>query len=231
MSAADEWASSPWMPPSPHREAVLERLAKGRAHIEERGHGKPPLLVHEDGGVLELHKARIGSWDLYSEDVADAPEGSTKHVDVCGTIDEIEKWLKEDREGAQTDPARLEALLTHALYMCGRMQRRWAAYRAFAEAVASVGERLQGVAGPDCGGLEASAAGVRDAAAHSDYEQTTAHAEAIRDVANALEKTLRQYREAATDLAAFYEGIRGARDWSRDVEERVAARRLLDNKA
>ena len=98
---AEEWADSPWMPPSPHREAVLERLAAGRAHIEEQGHGKPPLLVHEDGGILELPKARLGSWDLYAADRVGAPEGTTKHVDVCGTIDEIEGWLRDNPSGGE----------------------------------------------------------------------------------------------------------------------------------
>jgi len=203
-------------------------LAAGRAHIEQQGHGKPPLLVHEDGGVLELHKARLGSWDLYSEDSADAPEGATKHVDVCGTIDEIEAWLKEHPGGAQEDPARLDELLGHALRMCGRMQRRGQAYREFAARVAEVAERLGAIAGPDCSGLEAAGQGVREAAGEGDYEQTVAHAEAIRDVANALEKTLRQYRDAATELAALYEHVRGARDWSKDVEERLEALRALD---
>ncbi|MBM3476396.1 MAG: hypothetical protein FJX75_24245 [Armatimonadetes bacterium] len=222
MPKADDWAESPWMPPSPHKEAVLERLAKGRAHIEEQGHAKPPLLVYEDGGVIELHKARLGSWDLYSEDTAGAPEGCTKHVDVCGTIDEIEAWLKESPSGATDDPGRLEALLKHALHMCGRMQRRWAAYREFAGRVAEVAERLQAITGPDCDGPEAAAQGVREAGREGDTERTVAHAEAIRDVANALEKTLRQYRDAATELAALYEHARGARDWSKDVGERLA---------
>jgi len=231
MPGIADWADSPWMPPSPHREAVLERLAAGRAHIEEQGHGNPPLLVHEDGGVIELHRARLGSWDLYSEDTADAPEGSTKHVDVCGTIDEIEKWLKEEPAAATADPARLEALLTHALQMCGRMQRRWAAYLAFAESVAAVSARLAAITGPDCDGLDASADGVRAAATAADYDRIVAHAEAIRDVANALEQTLRQYRDAATDLAALYEDLRGARDWSKDVTERLTALRAIDQAA
>jgi hypothetical protein len=223
MPHASEWADSRWMPPSPHKEAVLERLARGRVHIEEQGHGKPPLLVHEDGGVIELHKARVGSWDLYSEDTAEAPEGSTKHVDVCGTVDEIEAWLKEEPDGAQRDPDRLDALLKHALYMSSRMQRRWEAYQAFAAQVAEAATRMGAVAGPDCGGLEHHAHEVRQAAGRGDVEHVVAHAEAIRDVANALEKTLRQYRDAATQLAALYEDIRGARDWSEDVRERLKA--------
>jgi hypothetical protein len=223
---AEDWADSPWMPPSPHKEAVLERLAKGRCHIEAQGHGKPPLLVHEDGGILELPQARVGSWDLYADETASPPPGGlTKHVDVCGTIDEIEAWLKEDPGGALTDPERLQRLLHHALAMCGRMQRRRQAYRAFAAAVAELAEVLRDLAGPDCSRLDedARAAGLR--AAEADYEGLVCHAEAIRDVANALEQTLRKYRDASTQLAALYEDIRGARDWGDDVRDRLAALR------
>ena len=47
-----------WLPPSPHREAVLDVLSDGRAHLVERGHRVPPLLVFEDGGAMELPSAR-----------------------------------------------------------------------------------------------------------------------------------------------------------------------------
>ncbi|MGQ9729749.1 MAG: hypothetical protein ACUVX8_00615 [Candidatus Zipacnadales bacterium] len=216
------WAQSRWMPPSPHREAILERVAKGRCHIESQGHGKPPLLVHEDGGVLELHKVRVGSWDLYAEDMADAPEGTTKHVDVCGTVDELENWIKQDPSAALREPQRLEALLQHAISMCRRMEKRWRAYQQFADRVVALGQRMQEVVGPDCTTLDEEAKQVTVAAAQQDYAQVEAHAEAIREVANKLERTLRAYREAATELAALYEEIRGARDWSQDVQQHLA---------
>ena len=224
----DEHADSRWMPPSPHREAVLEKLAAGRAHIEEQGHGKPPLFVYEDGGVIELHRVRVGGRDMVATQPDDLPQGTTKHVDVCGTIDEIQAWLKEDPAGARTDPERLDELLEHAVYMCRRMARRWQAYRAFASRVADVANQMQQIVGPDTGQLEADAeqaaalAKAGEPTPPEGGQKTVARVEAIRDVANGLEKTLRQYRDAATELAALYEQVRGARDWSQDVEERLA---------
>ena len=222
-SSTDDWADSRWMPPSPHREAVLERIAKGRCHIESQGHGKPLLLVHEDGGVLELHKVRVGSWDLQA-DTSDAPETVTRHVDVCATIDEIEAWLKEDPAGAEADPERLDGLLRHALAMCRRMEKRRRAYQVFAQRIDELSREMQEIVGPSVAHLDDEAEAVK-AAAHSpgEHEQVTLHAEAIRDVANNLEQTLRKHRDTATELAALYEDIRGARDWSKDVADRLSA--------
>jgi hypothetical protein len=227
--SVDEYADSRWMPPSPHKEAVLEKLAAGRAHLEEQGHGKPPLFVYEDGGVLELHRVRVGGRDMVAAKPDDLPQGTTKHVDVCGTIDEIEAWLKEDPAGAQTDPERLNELLAHAVYMCRRMERRWQAYQAFAGRVVDLANQMQQIGGPDIGQLEidaeqaAALARAGEPTTPEGYRKVVARVEAIRDVANGLEKTLRQYRDAATALAALYEQVRGARDWSQDVEERLAA--------
>ena len=47
-----------WLPPSPHREEILKAVESGAAYIKERGHNIPPLLVFEDGGVIELPKVR-----------------------------------------------------------------------------------------------------------------------------------------------------------------------------
>ena len=47
-----------WLPPSPHREKLLEKIALGRAHIEETGHNQPPLVYFEDGGMMELPRVR-----------------------------------------------------------------------------------------------------------------------------------------------------------------------------
>jgi len=113
------------------------------------------------------------------------------------------------------------------------MERRWRAYQQFAARVAQVSAEMHAVVGPDCGHLDQEAAQVKahaHAEGHSaqDGEQVVAHAEAIRDVANNLEGTLRKCRDAATQLAALYEGIRGARNWDKDVEERLASIRNAD---
>lgn len=233
--SVDDYANNRWLPPSPHREAVLEKLAAGRAHIEEQGHGKPPLFVYEDGGVIELHRVRVGGRDMIAADPHELPHGTTKHVDVCGTIDEIEAWLKEDPAGAQNDPDRLDALLAHALYMCRRMERRWEAYREYAARVSDMAAQMEQIVGPDTAQLEADAehaaalAKTGEPQTAEGHRQVVGRMETIRDVANALEKTLRQCRDAATELAAAYEDIRGARNWDKDVEERLEALRAEVN--
>ena len=47
-----------WLPSPPHREEILKVIEAGRAHIEERGHNVPPLLIFEDGGAIELPRVR-----------------------------------------------------------------------------------------------------------------------------------------------------------------------------
>jgi len=223
----DDHANSRWMPPSPHREAVLEKLATGRAHLEPQGHGKPPLFVYEDGGVIELHRVRVGGRDMITAEPDEIPQGTTKHVDVCGTIDEIEAWLKENPTGAETDPDRLDDLLDHALYMCRRMERRWQAYQEFATRVGGLADQMNQIVGPDASQLEADAAQAAALAkagkprSPEGHQEVVGRVEAIRDVANNLEATLRKYRDAATALAAFYEDVRGARNWDKDVHDRL----------
>lgn len=51
-----EWEK--WLPPSPHREAVLDYLKRGRASIVPRGEDQAPLVAFEDGGVIELDRVR-----------------------------------------------------------------------------------------------------------------------------------------------------------------------------
>lgn len=47
-----------WLPPPPHREAILDFLKQGRASLLPRGEGEAPLVEFEDGGVMELDKVR-----------------------------------------------------------------------------------------------------------------------------------------------------------------------------
>ena len=86
-----------WLPPSPHREKILEKLAEGRAHIEEAGHNQPPLVYFEDGGMMELPRVR---WTGANQFVPDMSEGGaarqTHYTDVCGSIDELKRIEEEE---------------------------------------------------------------------------------------------------------------------------------------
>ena len=53
-----------WLPPSPHREHILDWLKRGRAHLLPASEGEPPVVQFEDGGAIVLSAVR------YSEEVA-----------------------------------------------------------------------------------------------------------------------------------------------------------------
>ncbi len=49
-----------WLPPEPHRTAVVEFVARGRASIVQPDPNQPPLLLYEDGGSMVLPLVRHG---------------------------------------------------------------------------------------------------------------------------------------------------------------------------
>lgn len=208
---------SRWLPPSPHREAVLEFVEKGRAHIEERGHNVPPLLVFEDGGVMELPLARYIDGNFSPAEGAATRQ--TNYYDVCGTIDELRKLLEEKPELVESDPARFFELIDDVCYMLSRMQRRREKYREFAAAVGSVFERLSQVGGPDTEDAYQKADELRDFLKNSPgkiaegLQDLHKLAESIRDVANSMEKALYAYRDLSKELGGLYAQIKGSRKW------------------
>ncbi|MEW6356485.1 MAG: hypothetical protein AB1696_09175 [Planctomycetota bacterium] len=214
-----------WMPPSPHREEILKQIERGRCHIEERGHGVAPLLVFEDGGVIELPKVRYRNTRRGMQLAAaeeDAPEEQTRFSDVCGTLDELKGLLKEQPGLAKSDPARLIGLLNHAAYMIRRMQRRREHYRKFARDVADLCRRMADIEGPDpteaLQKLDAirSFLAERPESVSGGIEELYALAEGVRDAANALEKCLAGNKEAAIEIGEAYETIKGGRTWKRN---------------
>ncbi|MBI2302602.1 MAG: hypothetical protein HYU66_27165 [Armatimonadetes bacterium] len=211
---------SRWMPPSPHRDAILDELRRGRAHIEERGHDRSPLFVYEDGGVMELALMRLVDGRLVAVSGAGLPETGTKHVDVCGTIDELEALWAERPELADTDPEQLFALVEHALAMLRRMEQRLSVYSEFAESVRAAVSEMTMLRPPDHALAPALRQRLRDAigaggaAVAADFEALVATAEELRDIASASEEVLYRYRDLAIAIGNLYEGVRGARDWS-----------------
>lgn len=220
----DGIASSRWMPPSPHREAILDALKRGRAHLEERGHNLSPLFVYEDGGAMELALMRVVDGRLVAVAEAQLPETSTKHIDVCGTIDELKRLWEEEPGVADEHPEHLLTLLEHALGMLGRIQQRLQAYRSFAEAIADLSAQLNALEHPDHGPAPALAEQLRvpiragGAAVTEQLEQMYEAAEAIRKIAGDSEQVLYRYRDLAIEVGAAYEQIRGARQWQRREE-------------
>lgn len=207
-----------WLPPSPHKEEVLKRVEAGRAHIEERGHNIPPLLVFEDGGVIELPKVRYMMTHRGMELVAAddyLPRGQTKHNDVCGTIDELKGLLKECL--LESNPDHFNRLLDDACYMTNRMQRRRENYQEFAAEFASLCERMAAIEGPETEQTYKKSDEIRAILRDSPEAITSIYelAEGIRDVANNLESCLSAYKKVAIEVGALYENIKGGRNWKK----------------
>jgi len=221
-------ADSRWMPPSPHREAILDVLRRGRAHIEERGHDLSPLFVYEDGGAMELSLMRVVDGTLMAVADAALPETSTKHVDVCGTIDELKRLWEQQPELADTDAARLHELLAHVLTMLRRIEQRLTAYGEFAAAVGACAAEMGALQHPDHAPVPALHRQLSDViaaggtAVREHLEEVFAAAEALRKIAGDSERVLYGCRDLAIEIGGLYEDLRGARIWERP---QAAARR------
>ena len=210
-----------WLPPSPHKEAVLDMLRRGRVHVEERGHNNPPLLVFQDGGVLELPRARWkGKGDAFYQDASEkAGTRQTKHCDICGTLDELKQLLADSPELAETEPDRLLKLVDDVEYMLSRLVKRRQDYEPFIESVAAALEKARAIQLPDIPGAHGHAAELRTAieAGADDVRKRVSelhdHAERFRDVANASEGVVRDHREAAIAIGRAFEAVKGGRNW------------------
>ena len=214
-----------WLPPSPHKEAVLQMLRNGRAHIEERGHNLPPLLVFQDGGVLELPRVRVkdNGKDFWQDNAGASGSPQTKHCDICGSLDELKQLLADEPELARTQPTRLTRLLDDVDYMLSRLVRRRECYEAFIAEVQAAALKTQHIATPDVAAAQAEAAELRLAVSQGPasirrrLEELHARAERFRDVANASEKVVREHRDAAIAIGKAFRTIRGARNWDLDA--------------
>lgn len=220
-----EYADSRWMPPTPHREAILDAIRKGRAHIEERGHNLAPLFVYEDGGAMELHLMRLVEGRLIAVAEAQLPQTSTRHVDVCGTVDELRRIWEHEPERADRQPEDLLDLLDHALAMLRRMDRRLDACREFARALAERAAEMARLEHPDHAPVPALAEQLRERiheggeAITGNLREMFAVAEEIRKIAGDTEQVLYRYRDLAIEVGRLYEDIRGARAWQTRPDE------------
>ena len=212
-----------WFPPSPHKEEILRRIEAGRCHIQERGHNVPPLLVFEDGGVIELSRVRYQETRRGMELVADSQipaEGVTQFNDVCGTVDEMKGILQETPERAEADPKHFDRLLDDALYMISRMNARCEAYMTFTTGLRELLARMEELAGPDPDRAKQNAEKLRGIIRNepgtipSRLEEVFEAAEEVRDVAQKLEDTLGPFKKAAIEVSGLYESVRGGRTWA-----------------
>ena len=122
----------------------MEKIAEGRAHIEEAGHNQPPLVYFEDGGMMELPRVR---WTGANQFVPDMSEGGaarqTHYTDVCGSIDELKRIEEEEPARVQAEAEHITALLDDIQHMMERMQRRWDVYKEAADALSAAAQSVK----------------------------------------------------------------------------------------
>lgn len=215
-----------WLPPSPHVEKVIEMVQSGAAHIRKRGHHEPPLIMFEDGGVIELPKARYeetyrGMQLVSSDEAADA--GVTKFRDVCGCVDYIKGILRDDPASVQADPHKFDQLLDHALYMIDRMYKREDEYRKFLTDVIALCAEVPRSPDPK---MALKAADEIRFLLHNHPEDVGKYtellnqlAEDVRHVASKQEGCLRRHKDIAVKVDRLYKDVKGARNWETDASE------------
>ena len=104
-----------WLPPEPHRTAVVEFVARGRASIVQPDADRPPLLMYEDGGSMVLPLVRYGGREpFYSAErpeIDDSGERrNTKYSDVCGSVDEFKRHVADGPEALSAHGAEIAEL-------------------------------------------------------------------------------------------------------------------------
>lgn len=156
----------------------------------------------------------------------------TRFSDVCGTMDELKRLLREERQRVGADPdATVAPLLEDAVFMLGRMEKRADEYGRFRRQVRDVLSRLDAVE-------DVESRMARDAAGRigelltpgrdipdDDADRIDDWAERIRDAANAHEHRLRHYKDLALQLHDQFHEIAGHRPWASpnaDAESVVA---------
>lgn|GEM_PF-745319 len=213
-----------WLPPQPHLDKVIEAIQKGSAHIEKRGHNEPPLLVFEDGGVIELPRARYenthrGMQLVSAPDAVEAGK-TTKHRDVCGCVDEIKGTVKDAPELVSKDPHVFDQLLDDALYMITRMRHREDEYKKFVSDIIALCTNLPSSPDPK---MAFNAADEMRLILHehpadvSKYtELLNCLAEDVRYVASMQERCLAEYKKRAVAIFKFYRAVKGGRNWEKE---------------
>ncbi|MCY4108456.1 MAG: hypothetical protein OXG11_05440 [Chloroflexi bacterium] len=213
-----------WMPPSPHRERIVEELETGRLTLRERGHGLPPVVVHEDGGHIDLPDIR---WNGTRWKLADKPSArgrQTAYSDVCGCSFEVVDILKDAEALSEREVARIRELERDVDYMVGRMDGRLQKYSDFAASLESIAKKIGEIARPDprdvreCFDEAAKllVAGPIDSGSNDALADLT---ERARLVAQAQEDTMKEKKVLAIQALLAFEALRGARNWDEEIEE------------
>ncbi|MCD6360653.1 MAG: hypothetical protein J7M38_07255 [Armatimonadetes bacterium] len=220
----ERWAE--WLPPSPHREAVAEFVARGRASIVQPDPDQPPRLMFEDGGSFILPDVRYdGQEPFYSVQRPDAPPDpefrATKYSDVCGNINEFKRLVADNSPVFRDDPDYIRERFDDIRYMISRMYRRQREYTQFAEELRALADRLAAVpivdrAPADEGLAELERMLENPECVAAGKDRLDELAEQVRAVASAQENRLREHKEVAIELFRAYRRVKGPRDWTNE---------------
>ena len=212
------------MPPSPHRERIIEELETGRLTLREQGHGLPPVVVHEDGGHIDLPDIR---WNGSRWKLAETPSAGgrqTAYSDVCGCSFEAADIIKEADALSDQDVARIHELEQDVDYMVARMDGRLQKYSDFAASLESIARKIGEIARPDPGDVgkyfdEASELLRSGPLSAESRERLADLTERARLVAQAQEDTMKEKKVLAIQALLAFEALRGARNWDEAIEE------------
>ena len=216
--------ASRWMPPSPHREKIIEELETGRLTLRERGHGLPPVVEHEDGGYIDLPDIR---WNGTRWKRAESPSVNgrqTAYSDVCGCSFEAASIIDAGDVLSAEDVARIRELEQDVEYMVDRMDRRLEKYSDFVARLESLAGEIREIARPDPDDVrkyfaEASAL-LQPGKLEPDSKKRLANlTEQVRLVAQAQEDTMKEKKLLAIKALSAFEDLRGARNWDAAIEE------------
>ncbi len=216
-----------WLPPSPHREAILDFLTRARCSLIQRGPDESPLVQFEDGGLMELDKIRYDEDRAFyhADEPAKRTRGeyrATQYSDVCGSVDEMKRIFAQEPERIAGDRAYLDALLEDALYMMRRMNLRHEAYLQFAREVADLARRALAV---EQESMEPAIQGVDELrrmwdedpdCARTQLDRLNELAEQVRGVASRQEGKLKQLKDIAIAIYQAYQAVKGQRNWSEE---------------
>ncbi|HOX38370.1 MAG TPA: hypothetical protein PL033_10325 [Candidatus Brocadiia bacterium] len=207
-----------WLPPEPHRSAVLREIARGQAHIVERGHNEPPLLIWEDGGEMVLPTVRHVDGSYVSDSSASADRQTVFH-DICSNVNRLNELFERGEPLSDEEIAHCMQMLDDMEYMFDRMKRRRARYSEFARKVMKIAKSLEAREKSDYAGAKRNLQRLRKEISGKPGEipktgrRLHEIAEKSRDVANHSEDMLRFYRDDAIRLKWLFDDVRGARNW------------------
>ena len=145
----------------------------------------------------------------------------TSFSDVCGTVDELKRLLREGQDGPDGRSLRvaLERLLDDAAFMLRRMGSRIEEYGAFRDELQGIVDRLAQIEAVDTRPAAEAIASLRERVRVVEQSKTAgvrdmaALAEAVRAVANAHEHCLRRHKELALATHEVFAEVQGERPW------------------